>query len=502
LSEGTKKDALEAVLDNSIGHLDEHSQPEAVELALNKLQNEAKRLNVVQQGLLQDGAKKRLKGIASAATVDTAFAAIRKNQGAEDNVFGWVDPRPSAEPVDGAELLNEISAKVAKHIVLPEGAADAITLWIVNTYTFDLFEVSPYLALNSPLKRCGKTRTFKFIGALANRPLPASNTSNAVIYRVIEEHKPTLLMDEAETYVFKSEEIRGILNSGHTRNAAWVLRCAGADFEPARFSTWCPKAFAMIGQLPSTLEDRSIVIPMRRKGKEEVIEAIPQGRLEAWASEISSQIVRWVQEHEAELREAAPKRHSALHDRANDNWSPLFAIADLAGGKWPERARASAVALQTTSGSEGYDNTTQLLEDIRGILSEARFERVSSEALAMRLGEMEDRPWAEWKGGRPITAAQLAQLLKPFKVGPKKMRISSYKEPVRGYETAWFEPIFSAYLPPKVEQAEHPEHPSESSNLEPLVCYADDGTEIGTLACAPIPVDVPDVPGVPEVGER
>jgi putative DNA primase/helicase len=75
----------------------------------------------------------------------------------------------------------------------------------------------------------------------------------------------SLLVDEADSFLGEKEELRGILNSGHTRDAAYVVRTVGDEHEPRRFSTWAAKAVAMIGHLPDTLADRSIIIPMRRR---------------------------------------------------------------------------------------------------------------------------------------------------------------------------------------------------------------------------------------------
>ena len=59
--------------------------------------------------------------------------------------------------------------------------------------------------------------------------------------------RPTLLIDEADSFAKDNEELRGILNSGHIKAAAHVIR--NLKHKPRRFSTWAPKAIAMIGAL-------------------------------------------------------------------------------------------------------------------------------------------------------------------------------------------------------------------------------------------------------------
>src|SRR5262249_20113727 len=140
-------------------------------------------------------------------------------------------------------------------------------------------EVSPILGLSSPEKRCGKTTVLNVLSALVRRPLMASNLTPAGIFRAIERYHCTLLVDEADTFLGEREELVGILNSGHFRRAAVVVRCEGEQREPRTFSTWAPKAIALIGRLPATLHDRALVLPMRRRSPHERVERLRLDRL-------------------------------------------------------------------------------------------------------------------------------------------------------------------------------------------------------------------------------
>jgi putative DNA primase/helicase len=73
-----------------------------------------------------------------------------------------------------------------------------------------------------------------------------------VVFRAVEKWKPTLLIDEADTFLHDSDELRGVLNSGHNRRSAIIIRTVGEDHEPKQFSTWCPKVISKIGKLPPT----------------------------------------------------------------------------------------------------------------------------------------------------------------------------------------------------------------------------------------------------------
>jgi putative DNA primase/helicase len=173
---------------------------------------------------------------------------------------------PWAEDVSGSALLNDIKATFAKYIVLPKGAGDALALWTLHAWTMEAGDISPFMVLVSPTKRCGKTNVLILLLYLTPRSELASNISASALFRYIEQVRPTLLIDEADSFVKDNEEMRGILNSGHTKAAAYVIRNVevNGEHKPRRFSTWAPKAIATIRSLADTLEDRAVVVQLQR----------------------------------------------------------------------------------------------------------------------------------------------------------------------------------------------------------------------------------------------
>jgi len=172
-----------------------------------------------------------------------------------------------------------------------------LALWVLFTHVFEAVRVSPRLALLSPLPECGKTTALSILSRLVPKPLTASNVSSAVIYRVIEERQPTLLMDEADTYLEGKDDLRGILNSGHTPETAFVLRCVGQDHEPKSFSTWTPMAIAKIGPLPDTLASRSFIIPMHRRRADEHVEKLDALRDVHAVENLARKAARWANDN-------------------------------------------------------------------------------------------------------------------------------------------------------------------------------------------------------------
>ena len=252
-------------------------------------------------------------------------------------------PEPWPEPVNGARIMAGLCSILDRHIVLPKGCNVAIALWILHAHAHDAARHSPILFINSPTKRCGKTQLLETVSRLVPKPLSAANVTPATIFRAIDRWHPTMLIDETDTFLSDKSELRGILNSGHTRSQAYVVRCVGDDFVPKQFSTWAPKAFAAIGRMHPTLEDRSILIELRRKLKSDQVTRIPRDP-NAY-SDLLRQCARWAIDHMQELQAANPVLPEELNDRARDNWEPLLAIAEACGGGWPERARDAAMQL-------------------------------------------------------------------------------------------------------------------------------------------------------------
>lgn len=355
-----------------------------------------------------------------------------------------------------APLLDELVVTLDRFLFLPSHAAEASALWIVHTHAFDAADHTPRLDISSPEKRCGKSTLLKLLNALVAHPVLASNITAAATFRVIEQDHPTLLIDEADTFLTNNETLRSVLNSGHSRNLAFVIRCEGEQNETRRFSTWAPVAVAHIGSFPqgfSTLDDRSIRIDMERKPEAVRVTRLTRQWLSA-VEQLAPKIARWGKDNLDALKNSDPEIPDSLDDRAADNWRPLLAIADAAGGDWPSRARDIAVALSDSRAEKDSSTGSMLLSDIRDIFQQKNTDRLRSSHLCTALEEMETRPWGEFYRGEPITPTKLAKLLEPFKIEPGSVRFSD--KTAKGYKLEWFQSAFERYLAPKTTPASPP----------------------------------------------
>jgi len=255
-----------------------------------------------------------------------------------------------------------------------------------------------------------------------------------------------LLIDEADTFLGVSDELRGVLNSGHRKGGA-VLRVCGDDHEPRLFATFCPCAIALIGTLPSTLADRSVHIELSRRRSNERVESFRPDRA-GHLDQLARQAARWAHDNAIAVGAADPEMPEEVTNRARDNWRVLKAIATVAGGQWPGYIDEAAKAAQARVGQEASSRLELLLGDIRVVAFSGNQTEVRSADLVQCLIELEGRPWAELnRSGKALTQNNLARLLKPLGIGPGNVGPENNR--ARGYKREQFGDAFERYLGPE-----------------------------------------------------
>ena len=358
--------------------------------------------------------------------------------------MGLFEPEPWTNKVDGASLLTDIVGDICRYMVMPRHAAEVVALWTVHTHAYDFFQHTPRLHVTAPEKGCGKSTLLDVLACLVRKPIKTENLSTAVLFRAVDKYGPTLLIDEIDTFLRDNDELRGCLNAGHAKGGKH-LRCDGDNNDIKAFKTFAPAALAGIGKIPPTLADRSIPIILQKRRADEPVENFREGRAQH-LRDCASQIARWVQDHEIELRAAEPELPGDVMNRLADNWRPLVSIADAAGGDWPDRARNALAQLTHRDDDEGESIRVQLLADIRMIFKATGTDKIASETLVARLHEMEGHPWSDYgRGQSGITKTQVARLLKGFGVAPTTIR--DIEKPLKGYKLSSFNEAFSRYLP-------------------------------------------------------
>ena len=396
------------------------------------------------------------------ATLDALRKKARKESVVDDApILVLNTPEPCADSVDGVELLNALVTTFNEYLVLPDGAPEAMALWTLHTYCHDAAWISPLLIFSSPTKQCGKTTCLTLLGSIVDRPLPSSNVTGPTLFRGIDKHKPTLLLDEADTFLKDDEAMRGIINSGHNRSSAFAMRLVGDDYDVKPFSTWCPKTIAAIGKLPATLMDRAIVVVMQRKKNADKVKRLRGDKLHEFES-LRRQCVRWALDSLEAIKATDPDVPEYLGDRAQDNWRTLLAIADIAG--WTEVAVAAIKQLAPEK-AEDEDYGVKLLADIKKIFENDGGDRMSSVDIVEALNEIEESPWPGFFHGKGINPQRVAKMLGEYKIKPYVQRTDGSKKTARGYRKKGFIEIWSVYL----------SDPAEYPNLDVTVKQCSNG---------------------------
>lgn len=359
-----------------------------------------------------------------------------------------------AQDTIGAELLTELASFIRRYVVLTGTQADAIALWTAHTHAFEAARTTPYLHVTSATPQCGKSRLFEVLELLVAAPFKVDSISAAALMRKVDRDRPTVLLDESDNTLKRDREyvahLTQLLNSGY-RSGNIAVVCEGKSHALREFKTFSPKAIAGIGDLPHALASRCIRIELKRRTESEPIAYFDHDEAKLAAAPLREQLGGWATDHVEELALARPARVAQLRDRTQECWTLLFAIADLAGGTWAERAAEVAVAL--AKGAEHVDDSSgiRLLADVRSVFGAD--EEMATVKLLEKLHNLEEAPWRDWHG-KPLTAARFAALLKPFGIGrggPRKTLWikdeTGSKKTVKGYERSEFEDAWGRYLP-------------------------------------------------------
>ena len=351
----------------------------------------------------------------------------------------------------GAEVLDEVHDFLGRFVAYPDPAGHvAHTLWIAHTHMMDAWESTPRIAFLSPEPGSGKTRALEITEMLVPRPVEAVNVTPAYLFRKVgdEDGAPTILFDEIDT-VFgpkakDNEEIRGLLNAGHRRGAV-AGRCVvkGKTVTTEEIPAYCAVALAGLGNLPDTILSRSVVIRMRRRAPNERVEAYRRRLHTPEGEHLHDRIAAWAERAFDQVDGAWPDMPHAIEDRDADVWEPLLAIADAAGGDWPETARVAAVTLVTESKESTPSLGVRLLADLRDVFGDrpAMFTTDILDAL----NGMDEAPWGSLRG-HPLDPRGLSNRLRPYGVKRHQIRIGD--EVNKGYRADDLHDAWARYLPP------------------------------------------------------
>jgi len=376
----------------------------------------------------------------------------------------------SKEPRNPSDLFNELVKTIKNHIILDDYQAVVVALWIASTYVPDATGVAPILVINAPERACGKSVLLGLVEVLVHKPLSTSNMTQASMFRLLNDRQPTLLLDEADTFLYGKTELHGMLNSGYSKQNPFVYRVEVVKdkLTPCRYNVYGPKALAGIAMdrvLPDPTISRSFVIEMRRKLPGESVERVRPGKMAEKFSGLKADLQRFKKDYSEQVMVEFDDLPVELSDRMQDNWAPLFAIARCGGQEWIDRAKVASISL-AKAGSDGQSLSNSLLTDIREILQHHDSATITTADLLWALTGDSSYGWGIYNQGKALSARQLARFLANYKIKPRTVRQSATSTP-KGYWVCDFKDAFERYLAP-VEVAD--------ASLEPSVSkLADEG---------------------------
>ncbi len=352
--------------------------------------------------------------------------------------------------VDGAQLLDDLVAYYRKYVRLRQDEYEVMALWVLHCHAFLAFNRTPYLSVSSPSPECGKTQLLEVTELLVPNPWLTMSLTNAVLGRRIDQSHPVLMLDEVDNILAGDKEllaaIKATINSGYKRsgNRSILEPVKGGGWTCKNLSTFCPKILSGISGLPDATKSRCIPIEMERMLPGDRVDDLDEYIIEPEAGALYGRAHDWAHHYLKRLRDARPTAPAELGHRQREVSRPLLAVADLAGGEWPGKVRAALVRLFAAQAAFPSDDIKEaLLRDIKEVFGDR--ESITSADLATGLAAVDSSPWSAWgKSGKAITTMAVARLLRDYKIFPRLIRINEVV--VRGYERAWFEPIWERYL--------------------------------------------------------
>lgn len=335
-------------------------------------------------------------------------------------------------------LLASIEEWLNKYLAfpMPEYATIA-ALWALGTYLWEeAFDAYPYLVITASTRRSGKTILMNLLKGISRNGVSGTGTTGPTLFRLIRDGKPSVFIDEAESFNSDSNDtMQAVTNTGYKRGDAIPRTSKTGEIE--WWPTYCPKCFVLIGGVNSTLEDRSIVIQMRR-GREpnRLVTSVAQSE----GDNLKLRMAAWAKDAEKAVQDAFLNFDRALLDflpsRDAEIWTPLVIIAQMIA---PERVdgllRAIAdVTVEKQTIEYGKRSDLAVLEEeateaeygvrlMRDMLSLMNgHKHLFTSDLIEALKAIPTAPWRRFRGEDGLKDIDLAKMLQMYGLKPKLIR--------------------------------------------------------------------------------
>jgi hypothetical protein len=377
--------------------------------------------------------------------------------------------RPTVGSRPGVEVLDTVATFISRFNVFPsQHCVPTLALWYAHTHIADHFYVTPRLILDSAEPGSGKTRVLEVAQFLVAAPEMTISAKPAALFRLVAAGPITILFDEVDT-IFNpktsgngdNDDLRAMLNAGYKRSAT-IPRCVGdvKAMQVKRFKVYAPAVLAGIaGGMPATITTRAITIHMCRRRPDERVDQFREKVVERQAEPIRDALANWAASIADEVGNAEPEMPEGVTDRPAEIWEPLIALADAAGGHWPDTARDACRHFVLDTGPQAGSLGVRLLADLRDLYARHEVDRMTTAAILAALVQLDESPWEDLFG-KALDARRLARELGRYGVRPVTFETdegsakgyvtydTTGKQAQTGLSDAW-----SRYLPAVISNA-------------------------------------------------
>lgn len=373
----------------------------------------------------------------------------------KDKLLQWVnehqqgelvqEPTAHADTVSHDEIYTALYGLIDRHVILDEPLKVAFVLWVLFTYLTDIADFAPIAWITAPERACGKSTLLGLFERVVYRPYTSTDPTQAVLYRIMERYKPTLLIDEIDTGLKDKTTLLGILNAGYSRHACKIGRVnndKGGAVES--FNAFGAKVLCGIGGLQGTTASRAIRFTMRRKAKDEQVTRLNKATLPHSHTElIRQQCKRWTMDNRQAV-DGVEVPLIDIGDRPYNSWYILLQIATVLGVY--DKALSACLAICQVKDEPSQNE--QLLSDIREVW---QGDKMALKFLLERLTADDEMAWATLNNGQEMTVHQLGKRIRGFGINSKTIKIGA-NTTAKGYDKLQFIPIWERYLSPKVDE--------------------------------------------------
>jgi hypothetical protein len=369
--------------------------------------------------------------------------------------------------------LDAALVQARRYMVAEETDLAVAVLWPVHAHLLDNETVrlhrSPRLKIESRTPGCGKTTLLEIVIALSPRGRIRSVYTASTILRTIAASHPTLGLDESDRSIYDDSHIVELIDCGDRRDTAKIdlnVPLPNGGWQVDTIDIFGPMAIAGIDPLLGTAQERCIRIFLRKALAEEVTDHLHDG-ISPELIEFRRHFAAWAAARTELPMPELPDFLRRQPARLADNWQILLAIADQAGGRWPELIRQAAVreltaeremsvleralvsvrnALDAQPESSKADNSAEPPPR----LANDR-DRIETSVLIRHMLADPSEDWSLASRGRPINAFFLAKLfrglLKPPGTQDWWTGTSDRRLHHSGYERHQFRHVWPRYVP-------------------------------------------------------